>query len=126
MAGSLIVDRALIGQPDALTSTYDKEDLQDTGLRGHTLERHGDQVTLWLCQLNLLAFAFAPGRVYDSGAPEPGSPEDSEEARIRRGEYALRFQLLALSARASKPALDLALSGYYTEAWTLIRSMLDG
>lgn len=126
MAGSLIVDRSLVGQPSPLTSAYDDEDLQDTGLRGFTLERHGDQTTLWLCQLNLLAYAFAPGRVYDSGAPEPGSLEDSDEARITRGAYALRFQLLALSGRASKPSLDLTLSGYYTEAWTLIRSMLDG
>jgi hypothetical protein len=118
--------RPLIGQPDALTPNYLSEEIRDNALREFALREHEEPISLWLTALNLLAFAFEPGRVYTAGGPEPDSAEDTPEARIRRHSYALRLQLIGLSGRASKPALDLTLSAYYTEAWTLLRTMLDG
>jgi hypothetical protein len=118
--------RPLIGQPDELTPNYISEEIRDNWLREFTLREHEEPVSLWLCALNLLAFAFEPGHVYTAPGPEPDSAEDTPEARIGRAAYTLRLQLIGLSGRASKPALDLTLSGYYTEAWTLLRTMLDG
>jgi hypothetical protein len=83
-------------------------------------------VSLWLCGLTLLDTAFEEGRSFTVDAPEPGSEEDSEEVKSIRRAFGLRLQLLCLMGRAAKPALDLTLSAYYTEAWTLLRTMLDG
>jgi DNA-binding CsgD family transcriptional regulator len=118
--------RPLIGQPDALTPNYISEEIRDNALREFALREHEEAISLWLVALNLLAFAFEPGRVYTAPGTEPNSAEDTPEARIGRAAYMLRLQLIGLSGRASKPALDLTLSGYYTEAWTLLRTMLDG
>jgi hypothetical protein len=118
--------KPLIGQPDGLTPSYISEEIRDNWLREFTLREHEEPVSLWLCALNLLAFAFEPGNVYTAPGPAPDSTEDNPEARIGRAAYTLRLQLIGLSGRASKPALDLTLSGYYTEAWTLLRTMLDG
>jgi hypothetical protein len=119
-------NRPIPGQPSELTASYADEELRDNALRAHTARAHEDEVSLWLASLSLLAMAFEQGRVYHSGTPAPGSEEDSEDATSMRGAFALRLQLLGLMGRAAKPALDLTLSAYYTEAWTLLRTMLDG
>jgi hypothetical protein len=119
-------NRPLPGVPEVMRGAYEREEFRDNALRALTARRHQRQINLWLGALTLFATAFAPGGEYSAGGPEPDSPEDSEEARIHRNAYALRLQLLALSGRAIKPALDLLLSGYYTESWTLVRTMLDG
>jgi hypothetical protein len=118
--------RPIPGQPSELMPFYALEELRDNAIRAHTARTHENEVSLWLVSLNLLGSAFQPGRVYDSGTPEPGSDEDSDEAKSVRSGFALRLQLLGLMGRATKPALDLTLSAYYTEAWTLLRTMLDG
>jgi hypothetical protein len=119
-------NRPIPGQPPELIASYADEEFRDNALRAHTARAHEDEVSLWLASLSLLATAFEQGRVYHSGTPAPGSEEDSEEATSIRGAFALRLQLLGLMGRAAKPALDLTLSAYYTEAWTLLRTMLDG
>lgn len=113
--------RPLPGQPRELLAAYEWEELRDNAIRAHTVRAHEEEVSLWLASLSLLASAFEPGRVYSSGRED-----DSEEARSIRGAFALRLELLGLVGRAAKSALDLTLSAYYTEAWTLLRTMLDG
>jgi hypothetical protein len=118
--------RPIPGQPEALMQGYASEELRDNAIRSFTARHHENEINLWLAALNLYAFAFEPHRVYSAGGPEPESPEDTEETQNQRRAYALRLQLLALAGRAIKLALDATLSGYYTEAWTLLRTMLDG
>lgn len=118
--------RRVIGRPDALAPNYISEEIRDNWLREFTLREHDEPVSLWLFPLNLLAFAFEPGHIYTAPGPEPDSAEDNPEARTERAAYTLRLQLIGFSGRTSKPALDLTLPGYFTEAWTLLRTMLDG
>ncbi len=90
----------------------------DNDLRRITLDRHSHEVNLWLTGLGLLFLAFAPGEVYDS--------KTGDDENITRKAFSLRLQLLGLSARASKPTLDLILAGYYTESFAVTRGMLEG
>jgi len=110
--------RTLSGQPTQLLLGYNAIEMHDSELRQVSCERHVHVVTLWLNALALFADAFAPGRVFNSNADEDDS--------VTRKAYALRLQLLGLSGRNSKPALDLIVAGYYTEAFALIRGMLEG
>jgi hypothetical protein len=68
--------------------------------------------------MSLFADAFSEGLRYNCGVPDAKS--DECEA------YWDRRNLLALAGRATKPALDLILAGYYTESWAIERSMLEG
>ena len=111
-------ERSLPGQLDPLSVAYDDEERQEAAVRALTLREHSPAVSEWLFALELFAFAFAPDREFNTGAVE--------EDRVPDGAYALRLQLLALSGRSAKPALDLLVAGYYTEAWALLRSMLEG
>jgi hypothetical protein len=108
--------RRIPGQPSELMPFYALEVFRDNAIRAHTARTYEAEVSLWLVSLNLLGSAFQPGCFYDSGTPEPGSDEDSDEAKSIRSAFALRLQLLGLMGRATKPALDLTLSAYYTEA----------
>lgn len=96
---------------------YDDVEANDNSLRVETSRHHGDLIALWLIAIKLASDAFAPGQSYRS-------PENADAAE--RKAYRLRLQLLGLSTRGAKPALDLLLAGYYTEAFGLIRTMLDG
>jgi hypothetical protein len=89
--------RPLIGQPNAFTRNYISEEIRDNWLREFTLREHEEPVSLWLCALNLLAFAFEPGHIYTAPGPEPDSADDTPEARIGRVAYTLRLQLIGLS-----------------------------
>lgn len=110
-------DRSLPGQPDALTVGYGGEELRETAIRELTLREHSTAVSEWLFALHLFAVAFDPEREYNAA--------DIGDDRVSRGAFELRLELLALASRAAKPALDLLVAGYYTEAWSLLRTMLE-
>ena len=104
--------------PDQFMAAYDRIEDRDNGMRLMTSRAHKDLVGLWIIALGLLADAFASGRVYSF----TGDPDDEIGVKA----FNLRWQLLGLAGRGSKPSLDLLLAGYYTEAFGVIRSMLDG
>jgi hypothetical protein len=82
---------------------------------------HVNQIHHWLWGIDLFADAYPPfvgTRSYSSKAATVEGVENQH--------YWTRQSLLMLSGRAMKPALDLLLSCYYTETWTLLRSSLDG
>jgi hypothetical protein len=109
--------RPLPSLPATWTGAYDDAALWVARVRNDTIAKHSQDLFLWLYAMDLIASAFGPKRVYTCGKTEIGTGSRS---------CGLRVQLLALAGRSSKPALDLALTGYYTEAWSLLRSMLDG
>lgn len=80
-----------------------------------TLLHHHDRVTLWYRLLTLYLRAF-DGL---AGASEADSAEADPTAR------ALRLRLLALSGGSAKLALDATLAGAYSQAFALIRHMLE-
>ncbi len=110
-------DRSLPGQPEALTVGYGGEELRETAIREVTLREHSPAVSEWLFALHLFAVAFDPEREYNAA--------DWGDDRVTRGASELRLQFLALAGRAAKPALDLLVAGYYTETWSLLRTMLE-
>jgi hypothetical protein len=92
---------------------YGEAEYWDDFQRRITLNEQRDAIDVWLRGQNLFASAFGEKVRHSSGSVDPRA-------------FAVRFQLLLLAGRASKPALDLVLSSYYTEAWALERSMLEG
>src|SRR4051794_28023790 len=118
--------RPIPGQPEHLLATYVAAEVRENTIRALTARHHEAAITLWLTALHLYTVAFAPHRGPHTGRPEPGLPEETEEARLQQRSQVVRWQLLALSGRGSKLTLDATLSGYYTEVWTLLRTMIDG
>jgi hypothetical protein len=111
-------ERTLLGQPEPLVVAYDTDERHEATVRDITLREQNKAVSEWLFALELFAYALTPEREFNTGTVE--------EDRVADGAYALRLQLLALSGRAAKPVLDLIVSGYYTESWSLLRLMLEG
>jgi len=107
----------LPGQPEALTVGYGDEEYRESVIRELTLREHSPAVSEWLFALHLFAVAFDPDREYDI--------VEASDDRMSRGAFELRLQFLALAGRAAKPALDLLVAGYYAEAWSLLRTMLE-
>ena len=105
--------------PAEWSRNYQEEESLENLRREESMRKHPGPVLLWLTAWNLFVTTFIrDGTIYFSYAP-PQSP-------AQKGAIPLRLQLLMLSARASKPALDLTLSCHYSEAWALLRSMLEG
>jgi hypothetical protein len=105
--------------PAEWSRNYQEEEYLENLRREESIRKHPAHVILWLFAWNLFVTAFIrDDTIFFSYAP-PQSP-------AQKGAIPLRIQLLMLSARASKPALDLTLSCHYSEAWALLRSMLEG
>jgi hypothetical protein len=102
--------------PPDLTENYDDAEFLDNHLRQETVDRHADLVALWVFAWRLFTDAFF----------RDATIRMTIESPAEKVAFPLRVQLLMLSGRASKPALDLTLSAHYSEAWALLRSMLEG
>lgn len=96
---------------------YLELDDQETGILLATSRNHKESAALSLMVLQLSCYAFAPGKVYAFA----GQTGDSTGVRAHN----LRQQLLSLAARGPKPALDLLFAGYYSEAFSLIRTVIE-
>src|SRR5215213_2570307 len=118
--------RLIPGQPEHLLAPYIAAEVRENTIRARTARHHEAAITLWLTALHLYTVAFSSHGGFDTDGPEPGVPEETEEARLQRRSHAVRRQILALAGRGSKLALDATLAGYYSEVWTLLRTMIDG
>jgi hypothetical protein len=96
---------------------YLELDDQETGILLVTSRKHKEWAALSLMARQLSCDAFAPGKVYQFA----GLQGDTTGVRAHN----LRQQLLGLAARGPKPALDLLSGGYYSEAFSLIRTVIE-
>jgi hypothetical protein len=114
-------DRLLRHQFGRLAGGYSEAEDWENAERTGNSTRHPVAISTWLRAQNLFTSALyspTPSVRYSSGASDARSAQ-------HKG-FWLRYSLLTLSGRASKPTLDLILASYYTEAWALERSMLEG
>ena len=110
------VAAAIPGQSASLMLGYTSEQARDDEVRLVSANAQHAAISAWLFGIDLFTAAFA--RDPDHLMAPPFTPAGDSA-------FALRRQLLAGAARASKPTLDLILAGYYREAWALERTMLD-
>jgi hypothetical protein len=110
--------RTVPGQPSTRVGAYEEAELWDSDQRDQNAQGSQDVITLWLLGENLLAGAFASEHTYSAKGLWP-------DGAIGNAAAGLHTQLVLLAARASKPALDLILGSFYTEAFAIERSMLE-
>jgi hypothetical protein len=114
-------DRLMSYQFGGLAGGYSEAEVWESGERARNSTKHPVAIVTWLRAQNLLTSALVsltPSIRYSSGATDARSAQHNG--------FWLRYSLLTLSGRASKPTLDLILASYYTEAWAVERSMLEG
>jgi hypothetical protein len=104
-------------RPDRV-GAYEEAERWDVDQRERNAQGSPDAISTWLRGMNLLASAFAGKHTYSAKGRWP-------EGLVGNAASGLHLQLVLLAARASKPALDLILGSYYTEAFAIERSMLE-
>jgi hypothetical protein len=110
--------RTVPGQRSTRVGAYEEAELWDVDQRDQNAQGSQDAISLWLLGENLLAGAFASEHTYSAMGRWP-------DGAVGNAAAGLHIQLVLLAARASKPALDLILGSFYTEAFAIERSMLE-
>jgi hypothetical protein len=110
--------RTVPGQPLTRVGAYEEAELWDSDRRDQNARGSQDVISLWLLGENLLAGAFANEHTYRAKGWWP-------DGAVGNAASGLHIQLVLLAARASKPALDLILGSFYTEAFAIERLMLE-
>ncbi|MDP9472571.1 MAG: hypothetical protein M3Q71_18220 [Chloroflexota bacterium] len=104
--------RPVLAASDELLVGYLVLEREERRYTEHALSQHGAMVAHWYRLLTLLWFAV------ESAAPPP-------DERPRSLDSLLRIQFIAAAAGTAKLVLDATLAGYYTQAFALIRHLLE-
>lgn len=110
--------RMIHDQPEGATSAYQRAEAWEIEERARNGASATNEITLWLQGSSLLASMHMSEDVYDRADWWPEGPVGDAAA-------GLHAQLVLLGARGMKPALDLLLGSYYTEAFAIERSMYE-
>jgi hypothetical protein len=105
-------------QPSNAIGAYEDAELWEGQQREINAREGQDAIAVWLRGQNLLKSALGGSQRYRA---KNVAPDDA----VGKAAFGLNAQLVLLAARTSKPALDLILGSYYTEAFALERSMLE-
>jgi hypothetical protein len=113
------VVRTFGDQPQWATSAYQYAEAWEANQRARNEASAASEITLWLQGASLLSSMHTAEHVYDRAAWWPNGDVGNAAA-------GLHAQLVMLAARGVKPAFDLLLGSYYSEAFAIERSMLEG
>lgn len=111
--------RMISDQPEWATSAYLHAEAWETQQRARNGESATSEIALWLQGASLVTSMHMSEHVYDRAEWWPAGAVGDAAA-------GLHAQLVMLAARGMKPTLDLLLGSYYSEAFTIERSMLEG
>lgn len=111
--------RKISDQPGSATSAYLHAEAWEDQERARNGAKATNEIALWLQGASLLSSMHVAAHPYDRADTWP-------EGAVGDAAAGLHAQLVMLAARGMKPALDLLLGSYYSEAITIERSMLEG
>ncbi|MDQ2655549.1 MAG: hypothetical protein M3Z20_21170 [Chloroflexota bacterium] len=111
--------RTFSDQPERVTSAYQYAEAWEANQRARNEASATSEITLFLQGASLLSSMHTVEHANARAAWWP-------EGDVGNAAAGLHVQLVMLAARGMKPALDLLLGSYYSEAFAIERAMLEG